>query len=153
MNTIELKRKLNSLQAEIESVKKQLALTESYFPETGSVVWFLFGNGSVKDFRWWGGETDIEMFEQGNVFLTERAAGLTRDYRQAVARINRAIRAGESGDLSPNYNASAREWYAKSFGSADFCTGSKSSIMTIVRTHSEDFNVVRQYIEEVLHGS
>lgn len=144
--SIELKNKLAALKDEIAAIEK--ALAEAKYPKDGASGYTLCGSGEItKDVF---DEYSPCWYDQGNWFATRESAELTRDYRTAVTRINRAIRAGECGDYVPHMNTYSNTWGPAYGNSEVFAFGDKVSIVAIIQSHAADFEAVRKYIEGVL---
>lgn len=148
----DLKQKREQLVAELEAVDKAIADAESHYPKKGTYGYVLCPDGQISHRKFYGDVFVRAMFDQGNWFFTIREAELTHDYRAAVVRINRAIRAGERGDASPwlEGEGSFLDWSSAYQINPVFCLCSSESIKAVIKSHADDFEAVRKYINEVL---
>jgi hypothetical protein len=146
----DLEQKAERLRAELKEVEKQIADAESHYPEKGTNGYVLYFDGIIHPVIFENTSSKRGVFDQGNWFDTKYEAELTRNYRAAVARINRAIRNGDKGTFVPFFNENFG-WHPSCTGSqSEFAGGLYKTIEKVLLTHKADFDVIAEYRKVML---
>lgn len=146
----DLKLKAEQLRAELKEVEKQIADAENYYPKICSYVYALYFDGSIGYRKFRGDALDRAVFDQGNWLDTKYKAELTRDYRVAVVRINRAIRNDEKGIFMPAFYGNFGWQTVYTSSQSEFASGSSKTIEKVLVTHKADFDVIAEYRKVML---
>mgnify|MGYP007077846559 CR=1 FL=1 len=73
------------------------------YPKYRSLVYFVDLIGQICTMTWFNSDTDIEMWELGNIFFTEEAAEFAREKRKVEVELERYAREHNDTILSEEY--------------------------------------------------